>query len=35
MSSNDLERVRADLSTVRNALGIGLPWSEADVWFGN
>ncbi|HET6882554.1 MAG TPA: hypothetical protein VFI31_20475 [Pirellulales bacterium] len=33
MSSNDLERVRADLSTMRSALGIGLPWSVADVWF--
>lgn len=34
MSSSDLDRVRADLSTMRSALGIGLPWSEADVWFG-
>jgi len=33
MSSSDLERVRSDLATVRNALGIGLPWSATDVWF--
>lgn len=33
MSSNDLERLRADLTTVRNALGIDLVWSKSDVWF--
>ncbi|HVA49437.1 MAG TPA: hypothetical protein VNH11_23930 [Pirellulales bacterium] len=33
MSSSDLERVRSDLSTMRNALGIGLLWSGTDVWF--
>ena len=33
MSSHDLDRVRRDLSTMRNALGFGLPCSEADAWF--
>jgi hypothetical protein len=33
MSSNDLKRVQADLSTMHSALGIGSPWSAADVWF--
>jgi phosphate/sulfate permease len=33
MSSSDLERVRSDLSTVRNALGLDLPWSTADARF--
>ena len=33
MSGADLERVRSDLSTVRNALGLDLVWSITDVWF--
>ncbi|HVX16017.1 MAG TPA: hypothetical protein VHC22_32835 [Pirellulales bacterium] len=33
MSSNDWERVRSDLSTMRTALGLEQPWSTGDVWF--
>lgn len=33
MSSGDWERMRADLSTMRIALGLELPWSTADVRF--
>lgn len=33
MSGHDLDRVRADLATMRNALGVDLPYGEADVWF--
>ena len=33
MSSNDLDRVQKDLSYMRDALRMGLPWSEADARF--
>ena len=33
MSSSDLERLRPDLSSMRNVLGIDLVWSRTDVWF--
>jgi hypothetical protein len=29
----DLTRVRADLAVMRQAIGIGPPWSMADIWF--
>ena len=34
MSHADLERVRADLNTMREAAGDGLPFGRTDVWIG-